>query len=539
VILGAASMPVGTPATTSVAIQATDAQNNIIVGPGGFTNPITLTITGDTNSTLTLSSASITKPGQVATLAYNGNSLAGATITASGTGLANQVPANTASFAASGVSVSWYQPDTYNNAANQETYLYPYGIAALPNGTAGVLFDAEIYNGSTWLYPTVIGVANSTAVQSMFTGDSSDPYNPAAPGSLTIPGVTVINGMNTGIVDDQCCDSYRLLAADTADAQGLLYYTASFSSGSDPLCPGGTAYTGLIGILNPNSASVHEIPLKGYPYQIRVDSSGNIWFTESSGNCSSSGNFLTSNYAVGEISRAGAITEVPYSTLGLPNDQPADMDITPDGKSMFIADQSSQTIIKIATAGWSSSTVALNNSLDPYGIAAAPDGTVAWFSDEDPYSSYYWGFVRGSAAFTTANLTEPIFPQFNFYSYSMNYSDGSFWAAGAEYGTGLGRLANVANVTTGTPVQGYIPLPYPDGDGAELYGVSAAGGVVWAWDDEYNNLVTMQYGAAKSGILNPASILVKRAGTLIHRAPNSADPHMARQATVNKRRNGH
>ena len=67
----ATSVNGGIAATIPVSVVAEDAGGNVIVGPGSYANPITLTNTDGTGNT-SLSTTNITGPGQAVTLTYNG-----------------------------------------------------------------------------------------------------------------------------------------------------------------------------------------------------------------------------------------------------------------------------------------------------------------------------------------------------------------------------------------------------------------------------------------------------------------------------------
>jgi streptogramin lyase len=91
VILGSSSVVAGTPATTTVNVVAFDAQNNVIIGPGNYSTPVTLT-NSDTTGIVTLSSTQVLAPGAPVTLSYSGASSVGATITPAA-GTAQATPA--------------------------------------------------------------------------------------------------------------------------------------------------------------------------------------------------------------------------------------------------------------------------------------------------------------------------------------------------------------------------------------------------------------------------------------------------------------
>lgn len=343
--------------------------------------------------------------------------------------------------------------------------------------------------------PTGLGVR--------FTGDTTDPFNP--PGvEPTYTGFTVVHGMSAGL-DDEDLEAYD----DVAMNGNIVYYSGYFGTNSDAAnCPGQTEYTGTLGVLNSTAGTTTEYRLKGYPGPIKVDSTGNVWFIEEPGQCNGTNLIPGNGYALGELPAAsGTVIEKPFTTIGLSGiSYPSDMSITPDGSKMYIADYSNSTITLVTTASLTPSTpIALTQSLYPEAIATAPDGTTAWFSDNEPNENYYYGWIAGSKPFTSASLGEALFPINSFYSYAMAYADGSFWIAGAEYETGIGRLSGASS---GTPVAGYYAMPTPDGDGQELVSIAAAGGYVWGVDDEYGNVDVMQYGMPSNGTVNYSSHMI-------------------------------
>ncbi len=85
VTLGNPSPPQGTAATIPVTVAVYDAAGNVIIAPGSYSAPIALS---DSDSKYTtLSTATVTAPGQPVTLAYTGGPLATATISASSPGI--------------------------------------------------------------------------------------------------------------------------------------------------------------------------------------------------------------------------------------------------------------------------------------------------------------------------------------------------------------------------------------------------------------------------------------------------------------------
>jgi hypothetical protein len=134
-VLGQSELPVGNAGSTAVIVQATDASGNLIIGPGLFSTPISLAVTGDTYHTLSLSGSSVTSPGQVVTLDYNGGTNVGSTITPSGSGMTG----TPVSFNATGAVLNLFQ---YLDTVNDVT-LEPYDAAALSNGNAAIATEVN------------------------------------------------------------------------------------------------------------------------------------------------------------------------------------------------------------------------------------------------------------------------------------------------------------------------------------------------------------------------------------------------------------
>lgn len=491
VVLGTATLPVGNAGSTSVTVQATDADGNVIVGPGAFTTPVTLAITGDSYKTLALSSTSVTQPGQALTLSYNGGTNIGSTITPS---IGSTADANgAATFAGTGAAITQMVPNlTLPSGYNY--WLYPADVAALPNGKVGALFESQKYTCSTyctWTYAWTLGIGSTSGFQNYYAGDTTDPFNPSNATSdfASVSGVTVVKGMSLNEVGWPTNGEQQHTLV--SDAAGNLYYSASFSStAATDGCSGGTLNSGVIGVFNTSAATTKEIVLKGVPQYLQTDSSGNVWFIEKSGTCNGTA-LLPSGWAIGEL-KAGSATpvETDLGTVGVAsNIRPYAMNITPDGSSMFIADGNNGTIVKVATAAMTSTTVTLNNSVYPYAVAAGPDGTAYWMSgNSGTNDDYYYGYIEGSKPFATENVQEALFPVPYFYGYDAVYADGSFWGAGYD-NYGLGRTSGLSS---GSPqIQFYsTQTPYY----AEPYSLSAGSGYIWAADDDYDSVLAIQYG---------------------------------------------
>ena len=83
----------GLPHPIPFSVIALDASGNTIIPPGAYPNPIALSISGDTNSALSLSATSIASPGTQVTLLYNSSiPITTATVTATYGSITASVP---------------------------------------------------------------------------------------------------------------------------------------------------------------------------------------------------------------------------------------------------------------------------------------------------------------------------------------------------------------------------------------------------------------------------------------------------------------
>jgi len=518
VVLGTSNFPVGSPGSVAVTVDAYDAGGNVIIGPGAFATPITLTISGDPYGTLSLSSATIASPGQIETLNYNGGSVVAAQITPSGTGLTGAL--NGAAFGASGLNLNSFLAE-YNllcSGTPAQGSLQGYGVAALSNGTAAVLFGS-VSPPSCATVPFSIGIVNPNGLAgNLFAGDTSDPYNPGAVPPAQ-PSVTWIHSMNTGFQINPG-SAYSGLAAGP---NNTVYYAAQFTTTSLPpqanCAAGGSAISGLIGQLDPSTGTTTETILHGSPYQIKSDSNGNVYFIEFEGTCMATGaNLLDGSpsfeYAVGNIT-GGTVTETPLSALGITGTVvPGDIAVAPDGSIMYVADHQTAgriIVIPINSGTFAAATVASEPlANNPNTIAAGDDGSLAWFTADRPGSAYYWGYAPSGSAITTATMKEQGFVSPGFTSNSLTYADGSYFAAGSTAGTGIARMASL----TSAPIVSSIPVPF----NPQFTAISAGGGFIWAVDDVSGGVYSLQYGAPKAGIVNPAA---RHASV----APRNTKPH--------------
>ena len=159
------------------------------------------------------------------------------------------------------------------------------------------------------------------------------------------------------------------------------------------------------------------------------------------------------------------------------------------------------TMIKVATAAMTSTTVPLTHTTDPLAIAAGPDGTAYWMSNNaGANDDYYYGYVQGSQSFTPANVQELLFPNAYFYGYDAVYADGSFWGAGYD-DDGFGRISGLSSGKPQSQFYSTITAYY-----SEPYTLAAGSGYIWAGDDDYYDVMALQYGQQSSATVAIQSV---------------------------------
>jgi hypothetical protein len=548
VIVGTGSLPVGTAGSTIVTVQAKDAQGNTIVGPGGFTTPFTLAIANDTWGTLKLSQTSIAKPGDTATLSYNGNSLVGATLNAT----ASNVTATSATVAGSGYVVTQLAAPDYGNWNCGTTsspvygngYLYPYSLAPMGTNLAAEVYLTQNCNGQS-LYQDGLAVVTPSGATTVYMGDTPDPtVSPTpvpAPGTTPAPppGIVVVHGMNTNVQEEPAYGYSTVAALGTK-----IFYSAAFNQSTTVNGSAATVYRrGIIGVLDTSTNTVKETVLQsGPPLAIRIAPNGNVYFvTLDAYYCGSSGcgewnattgSVPTPYYEVGAVDSSGnLLSEQSFDSVGIlasTAPYPADMALSPDGSSMYIADYGSNyRIAKLLISGPTvgSATFASLGQVYPYAIAAGSDGNVLTASGYEPSYNYYFSYVPTSSFADASVVSQPFSAQRYLYSYAAVFADGSYWLADEDYG-GIGRISSVGS---GTRME-YIQNPNTDYR-TYLCGVAAVGGAVWGADCDYGGFVRIAYGApSQNGIAGQST--VRRVGSANRRLQNAQRPVHGKLTTL-------
>jgi hypothetical protein len=227
VILGSSSVQVGSPASVAVTVVAYDAQNNVIVGPGNFSTPVTLADTDPSGAT-SLSTTTVAAPGTSVSLNYTGNSMTTATITPS----IGSTTGTAATFTPSGSAfVNYVMPQPVDE------------IDALAPGP----------NGNLWF--TAYGYFAGASIGYTTPQGATTTYTANLP-QTTILGLAMLPNANNLWFGDDYGDIGTIASNGTVS-----YDTATFTE------PCGTGYTDICGEVNAMIAGPD----------------GNVWFTDDEG----------------------------------------------------------------------------------------------------------------------------------------------------------------------------------------------------------------------------------------------------------------
>ncbi len=320
-ILGAGSVPVGNPASVAVSIVAYDSSGDIVVGPGYFSSPVTLT-DSDTSGTTSLSATSVTTPGTSVSLNYNGNSLASATITPSLGG----TPGTAATFAPAGYAfVDFLTPSSIGE------------VQAMAAGPDGNVWFASGFGGQG-LPPNTISKITPAGTITSFTG-GLDP-------STAIDGMAPLG--NVLWWGDGQGNIGSIVATGAAGTIGTVTPASSYTTP----CQSSTAACGSINwmVAGPD---------------------GNAWFADSGG-------------YLGRITPAGAVQEWTISLLsGWPTgSSSAPEEMAFSGNTLYVADGLGY-VDQITLAGdapVSVDALPITSGCGAYGLTIGTDGNV-WFAD--------------------------------------------------------------------------------------------------------------------------------------------------------------
>ncbi len=247
----------GSPGSTTLTVTAEDAAGNVIVGPGNYSTPITLTVTDSTAQT-TLSSSTVTGPSSTPiTVNYAGGNGTNATITASSAGV---TPASV-SFAPGGTGACNGNNGSHlyvnDDTGGLVSYLLPITNASTPvylNTTyynVGMTFDPSCNLYLTQYFTAVnkyVAPYTGSSVGSNSTNNGGDPYGVAvnAAGNVFVAysesnEVLELSSITGTVIETIPASSPYALALD---ASGKLYIGESTGVGIAP--PPYTAITSTV-----------------------------------------------------------------------------------------------------------------------------------------------------------------------------------------------------------------------------------------------------------------------------------------------------
>jgi streptogramin lyase len=426
-LLGSTSIPVGAPGAVSITIVAYDGSGNIIVGPGNFSSPVTLTDT-DASGNTSLSTTTVPAPGTSVTLNYNGNSVVSATVTPS----INGTPGTAAIFAPTG--------DAVTNFTTPGQLGYVSAMAAGPDGnmwftaygccesTANIAKIAP--NGAVTAYSNntpsayIYGLARSSDGASLWFGDENGDI-----GRIDTSGnVTYASTFNTPCESETttCGEiDYMVLGPDGndwfSDCNGYVGYVTpqgnvtEFAISTLPGWPGGGFF----------------------PEQIAFGSDGNLYVADEL-------------EAVEQITLSG---DAPSSVVKVQN--PANCDvyalaIGPDGNPWFGDTCANVGMLPLtnfsggALLQWS--LAAINNDEDIQYLIGSPGGL--WATDDEDGNVYQIANLSGVSAAQGPSIT-PVaaFAYSNADAYVENLGpDNNLWVA-----TDSSETPAIAKVIYGAP----------------------------------------------------------------------------------------
>ena len=340
-----ASVPMGTPTSVPVTVEAYDASGSLIVPPGNYSSPITLT--ADTNGT-----TSFSFPGSSAR---------------SGRGIDKE------------------------RYTEKEKILNPHDTTTLiaPGAIATLYYNGGVIPSSSAITPTVNGTIQRRGAAMLVGTANITSYN--VPGnSFGSEGITA--GADGALWFTEC--SANAIGRITTSGEITQYPTPTLGSAPDLITagPDGALWfaeykANNIGrITTAGAITEYHIPTPGAaPYGITTGADGALWFTENCGN------------NIGRITTSGAITEYPIP----PNDGSGPFMIAAgsDG-ALWFTEIGSGTIGRITTSG-----TVTNDYPAPGGfITAGPDNAL-WFTTWTGQSSI--GRITTSGAVTYFLVPDP------------------------------------------------------------------------------------------------------------------------------------
>jgi virginiamycin B lyase len=393
------SVPQGTPTSVPVAVSAFDAKGNLIMAPGAYSSPITLS-DSDTSGATKLSTSSVGAPGADVTLSYSGAAVSadatiaatiGQTVQTSGTATvvvfseySPHLPPSTAAATAivTGPDRALWFTGLLADAVGRmttggsvTTYSTPAGANEITSGPDGALWFTGCFNGTIGRITTT-GTVTEYSVPSPSSNSAPQGITSGPDGALwfTDCGTGSIGRITTGgavaeySVPLSSSSSRSSPQNITSGPDGALWFTDCGTKSIGRVTTGGQISEFTLpppAVLGPGAG-------------ITKGSDGALWFTGSS-------NMIA---IVGRITTGGTITIYPTGLGGGFTGEA--ITSGPDGALWLAAINGSQTdtdaagsIDRITTTGTVTAYTPPFVTLFPgmLGITTGPDGAL-WFTDD-------------------------------------------------------------------------------------------------------------------------------------------------------------
>ena len=529
-------LPPGVSSSFTFFVNALDASGNLIIGPGNYTNPIALAVSGDSSTTLALSTNSITTPGTTSvTVTYNNGgpftgTLGGvptATITGSTSGatsgsLTVQVNAGVATVTVTvpGAPTSNSQNGNVYQAGGYWTIpivaaysgSIQYASNNAPANTTASFVASTVAPGTLpGTQPTgtpLLYVSYSLSNTATFTQDLES-INVTLPGSVTTTGENFYESVYDTTAGTNVTPSSGTTYAGTGSQ------TVSFGLGivtSNPTAVTLTAaHTYVIVISSASSAppagTITEYPSSiSAPLFIAAGPDGNLWFTGSGaiGKTTTAGAITTYGGAtspdgitagpdgdlwfsdivggygrVAKITTSGTITD--YGNSSIPSSE-GQITTGPDGNLWFI-DTGGDSIGKVTTAGTITEYGGTLTALS--GLTAGPDGNL-WFTQATGAGHIGKITTAGTITLYGGSLGQP-------YEIATG-PDGNLWFTEVSNG----KIGKITTAGTITEYGGSLSQPYDITAGPN------------------GNLWFTEYGNGKIGQITTAGTITEYGGSLSH-----------------------
>lgn len=459
--------------TITLTVNAKDASGATIVGPGNYSTPIDLAISGDPNGALSLSTSSITSP------ASNQVTLTYATSVQLSTGVITATASGAASASVNVVPMASTPAQLLNPGLIPSVATYTFSVSELNYSGAftisGATSAVSVTCNPSNCTPSIAGSPVSITVTPLANGGGSLSISDANGGAISVPyhvsapqsTYVMTSGINSSTGLD---NEFEALTGD-AGSDGNVWVEEYGSSNTEPsrglqfaqISPSGTL---LNDFYLPSSLQTNA-------YNSVVQGPDNaMWF-------------VSGFSYIGRISTAaadaGTITAYPVTITGVPNPDPTTITLGSDG-NLWFAEQSGY-LGRITPSGTISQINLTNGTQYPSYVTSGPDGNL-WV--ETNKSTGAGQIDRVTTSGTVTSFPLPNDAAGNPYIVSggmVTGSDGNLWFLGEAYDTlnsGLQQAMPAICKLTTSGAYTCTGLPSaPFADAAVQHIVRASDGSMW------------------------------------------------------------